>query len=304
MKILITGANGLLGQKLVALYASRPEVDLIATGRGTDRNPSGTHRYVQMDVTDPDQVQATFKEVKPDAMIHTAAMTQVDQCETDREGCWLQNVTAVGHLIQACEHHNTFFLHLSTDFIFDGTAGPYREEDDPNPISYYGESKLASEKLLMESSLNWAIARTVLVYGLVQDMSRSNIILWVKQSLEAKKDIQVVNDQWRTPTLAEDLAIGCALIVDKAATGVFNISGSDLLTPYDMAEKTATFFGLESATMKQADGSIFKQPAKRPPKTGFVLEKARAQLGYNPRSFEEGLAILRDQLVRFEKSEN
>ena len=304
MKILITGANGLLGQKLVALYASRPEVDLIATGRGTDRNPSGTHRYVQMDVTDPDQVQATFKEVKPDAMIHTAAMTQVDQCETDREGCWLQNVTAVGHLIEACEHHNTFFLHLSTDFIFDGTAGPYREEDDPNPISYYGESKLASEKLLMESSLNWAIARTVLVYGLVQDMSRSNIILWVKQSLEAKKDIQVVNDQWRTPTLAEDLAIGCALIVDKAATGVFNISGSDLLTPYDMAEKTATFFGLESATMKQADGSIFKQPAKRPPKTGFVLEKARAQLGYNPRSFEEGLAILRDQLVRFEKSEN
>ena len=304
MKILITGANGLLGQKLVALYASRPEIDLIATGRGTDRNPSGTHRYVQMDVTDPDQVQATFKEVKPDAMIHTAAMTQVDQCETDREGCWLQNVTAVGHLIQACEHHNTFFLHLSTDFIFDGTAGPYREEDDPNPISYYGESKLASEKLLMESSLNWAIARTVLVYGLVQDMSRSNIILWVKQSLEAKKDIQVVNDQWRTPTLAEDLAIGCALIVDKAATGVFNISGSDLLTPYDMAEKTATFFGLESATMKQADGSIFKQPAKRPPKTGFVLEKARAQLGYNPRSFEEGLAILRDQLVRFEKSEN
>src|SRR5690606_4718151 len=135
--------------------------------------------------------------------------------------------------------------------------------------SYYGESKLAAEKLVMESSLHWAIARTVLVYGIVNDMSRSNIILWVKKNLEDKKTINVVDDQWRTPTLAEDLAIGCFLIMEKNATGIFNISGKDMLTPFEMAHQTADFFQLDKSYIKRADSSTFTQPAKRPPKTGF-----------------------------------
>lgn len=302
MKVLITGANGLLGQKLVSLYTDRPEVELIATGRGPDRHPGGQHKYCQMDVTDLQQVRSTIEREKPDAIIHAAAMTQVDQCETDREGCWLQNVTAVENLVQASKLTNSFLLLLSTDFIFDGKDGPYTEDAVPNPLSYYGESKLAAEKILMDSNLDWAIARTVLVYGLVHDMSRSNIILWVKESLEGKKEIKVVSDQWRTPTLAEDLAIGCSLIVQRRAKGVFNISGKDMLTPYDMALKTAAFFDLDSSTMQETDGSVFKQPAPRPPKTGFVLNKARQELGYEPRSFEQGLSILRDQLESYQKA--
>lgn len=142
-------------------------------------------------------------------VIHAAAMTQVDQCETEREKCWSANVDGVANIIAACSQTNAHLVHVSTDFIFDGTYGPLDETAIPNPVNYYGESKLAGEKLIQQSKINWAILRTVLVYGVTPDMSRSNIVLWVKKSLEEGKTINVVNDQWRTPTLAEDLAMGC-----------------------------------------------------------------------------------------------
>ncbi|NQZ78812.1 MAG: sugar nucleotide-binding protein, partial [Ekhidna sp.] len=192
---------------------------------------------------------------------------------------------------------SAFFIHLSTDFIFDGKNGPYTEDDLPNPLSTYGESKLKSERILQKSGLKHAVIRTVLVYGIVKDMSRSNIILWVKKSLEEKKNIRVVNDQWRTPTLAEDLAKGCALIAEKELEGVFNISGRDLLTPYDIAIATADFFDLDKSLIEEVDGSIFTEPAKRPAKTGFILDKAKRELGYEPVSFNEGLSILNHQLA-------
>ncbi|MEQ8811759.1 MAG: sugar nucleotide-binding protein, partial [Imperialibacter sp.] len=187
---------------------------------------------------------------------------------------------------------------LSTDFIFDGEDGPYDEEAKANPVSYYGDSKLAAEKAVMAGKIDWAMARTVLVYGIAFDMSRSNIILWVKKSLEEGKTINVVNDQWRTPTLAEDLAMGCYLIAKKKAKGVFNISGKDFMNPYQMAIATADYFGLDKSLINETDGSKFSQPAKRPPKTGFVLDKAKKVLGYNPHSFEEGIAVLAEQLKK------
>ena len=302
MKVLITGSNGLLGQKLINLLAPMKEVTLIATARGANRYPQGIHdfQYESMDITSPDEVNAVFDKVKPEYVINTAAMTNVDQCETEKEGCWKMNVDGVTHLISACKKHNTFLLHLSTDFIFDGEDGPYDEDAVAKPISYYGESKLAAEKLLIASDIKWSIARTVLVYGIAHDMSRSNIILWVKNSLEQGKEIKVVNDQWRTPTLAEDLAMGCYLIVKHSAEGIYNISGKNFLNPYQMAQKTADFFNLDTSTMKEVDGSIFSQPAKRPPKTGFILEKAVNDLGYDPVSFEEGIAILAAQVEEIE----
>lgn len=296
-KILITGANGLLGQKLVQLYEADSEVVVVATGKGTDRNRSGSHTYEQMDITSPKEVMNVITKHHPDVVINTAAMTHVDECELRPEACWKLNVDAVSNLIEASKKTNSFLIHLSTDFIFDGEDGPYKEEDLPNPLSKYAESKLESEKLLDASGLSHAIVRTMLVYGIVHDMSRSNIILWVKKSLEEKKHIKVINDQWRTPTLAEDLAKGCALIAEKRAEGVFNISGKELLTPHDMAIATADFFQLDKSFIEEVDGSIFTQPAKRPAKTGFVLDKARRVLGYEPVSFEEGLAILKDQLA-------
>ncbi len=296
MKVLITGANGLLGQKLIRLYEDRRDVEVVATGKGANRNLPGTYHYEKMDITSEEEVVPIIKRHQPDIVINTAAMTQVDQCELNPDDCWKLNVSAVAQLVNACEQTNSFLIHLSTDFIFDGEDGPYKEEDLPNPLSKYAESKLASERLIEVSNVKHAIVRTMLVYGVVHDMSRSNIILWVKKSLENKELIKVVNDQWRTPTLAEDLAKGCLLIADKKAEGVFNISGKDLLTPYDMAMATADFFELDKSLIEKVDASLFAQPAKRPKMTGFILEKARRELGYEPVSFEEGLAILKSQL--------
>ncbi len=295
--ILITGANGLLGQKLVSLYNDRDDIEVIATGKGENRNAPGKYAYQELNITSPDDVNKIVQEYRPDVIINTAAMTHVDQCELDPENCQKLNVDAVSNLIDACKESGSFLLQLSTDFIFDGKAGPYREDDVPNPLSKYAESKLESEQLVAKSGIKHAIVRTMLVYGIVHDMSRSNIILWVKKSLEEKKHIKVVNDQWRTPTLAEDLAKGCALIADKQIEGVFNISGKDLLTPYDMALATADFFELDKSLIEEVDGSIFTQPARRPAKTGFILDKARRELGYEPVSFVEGLAILKGQLA-------
>jgi dTDP-4-dehydrorhamnose reductase len=295
--ILITGANGLLGQKLVELLVQESTVDLIATAKGENRLPnSAGYRYVSLDITNSADIDTVFDTYKPHVVIHTAAMTNVDTCETDQIGCELLNVTAVAYLIEACQKHDTFLCHLSTDFIFDGADGPYTEEAIPNPISVYGESKLRAEKLIEASSIRWAIARTVLVFGIVSDMSRTNIILWVKKSLEEGKQINVVTDQFRTPTLAEDLAMGCWLIAQKEAQGIFNISGSDFLTPYEMAIKTANFYGLPVDLIQQADSSTFSQAAKRPPRTGFILDKARRELGYQPRSFDEGIAFMAEQV--------
>jgi dTDP-4-dehydrorhamnose reductase len=249
-KILITGANGLLGQKLVSLIVNKNKYSLIATGRGPNRLTKfkGQYLYESMDITNPIEVESIFTKHNPTVVIHGAAMTHVDQCELDKLTCWKQNVEATQHIVNACQKINAMLVHVSTDFIFDGTHGPLTEEDKPYPVSFYGYSKLVAEEIVTKAQgLKWAIARTVLVYGIAEDMSRSNIILWVKKSLEEKKQIQVVNDQWRTPTLAEDLALGCYLIADQRAEGIFNISGKDFLNPLQMAYKVADFFKLDKS---------------------------------------------------------
>lgn len=298
MKVLITGANGLLGQKLVALMAQDKSLEVIASARGNNRLPKiEGYTFITLDITNKADVLSAIAEHNPDVVVNTAAMTNVDQCELEKEAGWVANVDSVANLIEACEANNCFLIHLSTDFIFDGTKGPLTEEEEPNPVNYYGEGKLAAEKLIIKSKLKWAIARTVLVYGVVSDMSRSNIILWVKNSLEQGKPIKVVDDQWRTPTLAEDLAMGCYLIGKQKAEGVFNISGKDMLTPYDMAIKVKNYFSLDGSLISRADSSTFSQPAKRPPKTGFVIDKARNLLGYEPHSFDEGIEIVSNQVA-------
>jgi dTDP-4-dehydrorhamnose reductase len=290
MKILITGANGLLGQKLVQLLSNQ-RVSFLATSQGPSRIQTADISYLPLDVKERGQVLKVVKEYAPKVIIHTAAMTHVDQCETDREKCWQLNVMAVAHLIEASEIVNAHLVHLSSDFIFDGLSGPYKEDDEPNPVNFYGQSKWAAEKLLYECNIKWSIARTILVYGATPGESRSNIMLWVKRNLESGKPIQVVDDQVRTPTLVEDLAFGCYQIAMRSAYGIYHISGADLLTPYNIARITARYFSLDASLINKTNSANFKQPAKRPLKTGFIIEKARQDLGYQPHSFEAGLAI-------------
>lgn len=301
MKVLLTGSNGLLGQKLAHILNDDPDIDLLASARGESRLP-GYINYKSLDISDQKQVNQIFEEFVPDAVINTAAMTNVDDCELQPEKCYEVNVTAVEYLVNAANQTGSLLIHLSTDFIFKGDYGPLTEEHEPDPVNYYGECKLKAEKLIQEKSKNWAIARTVLVYGIVSDMSRSNIILWVKKSLEDGKQIKVVNDQYRTPTLAEDLAMGCYLILINKAEGIYNISGKDFLTPYQMAIFTADYFNLDKSLIEKTDSTIFKQPAERPLKTGFIIDKAEKELGYKPHSFTEGIAILDEQVKTIGKT--
>jgi dTDP-4-dehydrorhamnose reductase len=127
-------------------------------------------------------------------------------------------------------------------------------------------------------------------------MSRSNIVLWVKSSLEQGKQINVVDDQFRTPTLAEDLADGCVLIAKKRAKGVYNISGKDFYSILDLARTVADYYGLDKNLIKPSKSADIKQPAKRPPITGFIIDKAVKELGYAPHSFVEGIQMLEEQM--------
>jgi dTDP-4-dehydrorhamnose reductase len=297
MKILVTGSNGLLGQKLTDYYKTQSSIQLIATARGEDRYPDkGGYIYESLDITIKAEVETIVTKHKPDVIINTAAMTNVDACESDREGCDALNVNAVQYLVDAANVVNAHLVQVSTDFIFDGTHGPVLENEQPNPLSYYGHSKLKGEQIVMNSSKSWAILRTVLVYGVVSDMSRSNIVLWAKGNLEQGKTLNVVGDQFRTPTLAEDLAQGCALAAAQKATGVYNISGSDFMSVFDLVYRVASFWKLDKSLLNLSTSEGIKQPAKRPPITGFIIDKAKTELGYKPHTFEEGLALLDKQL--------
>ncbi len=298
-RILLTGSNGLLGQKIVKLvqdeYADRYE--LLATSKGANRiEKIKGFDFQSLDISDPKAVAELFDSYRPDYLINTAAMTNVDACEDDKEGCKMANIEAVKILGEACEKHNTFFLHLSTDFIFDGEDGPYKEDDKPNPLSYYGWSKLEGEKVVESLSCPWAIARTIIVYGVAEQMSRSNIVLWAKSALEKGDPLTIVNDQFRSPTLAEDLAKGCMQIIEHDAQGVYHLSGKDFMSIIELVKRVAKHFGLNDAQLSEISSSSLNQAAKRPPKTGFVLDKAMNDLGYDPHSFEEGLSIVDQQI--------
>lgn len=297
-KILITGSNGLLGQKLIDLYLKNNDVQLIATARGINRYPIDEgYEYAIMDITSFEQVQEVIKKYKPHCIINTAAMTNVDQCEEDMVGAENLNINAVSHLIDAANQVDAHFIQLSTDFIFDGKAGPYKEDDEPNPLSFYGKTKLEAEKIIRAKSNKWSIIRTILVYGIVHDMSRSNIVLWAKNALEKGQPLKIVDDQFRSPTLAEDLAIGCQLVEQKEAEGIYNISGKDQMSIVSLVERVADYFQLDKTSIERVSSSTLNQPAKRPPITGFNLEKSIKELGYNPHSFEEGIELLMRQLT-------
>lgn len=304
-KVLVTGSNGLLGQKLTDLFIGKPEWELVATGVGANRYPMaaaewseregplvGSYRYESLDVTDAAAVEALLTKEMPDVVIHTAAMTQVDDCEFKKEACVALNIDAVANLAKLSTTLGFHMVHVSTDFIFDGSKAMVTEEEAPNPLSYYGWSKWEGEKAVMEFANSYSILRTVLVYGKVADMSRNNIVLWAYQTLKDGKAANVVVDQFRTPTLAEDLAMGCYLAAEKRAQGIYHIAGKDYMSIIELVERVARFYGFSMDSINRVDSSTLNQPAKRPPDTGLDIRKACEILGYQPHSFEAGLALL------------
>ncbi len=327
MKILITGSNGLLGQKVIYGLLGDPlclipddirkkiktEVQIIATGKGENRiHRKDGYVYESADITNKTEIEKLFTKHKPDVVINTAAMTNVDACEIKREECWAANVTAMQYICDALEllpsprgegpGVRPHLIHISTDFVFDGMKGSeYAETDKPNPLHYYALSKLEGEKIVMKSKLKWAILRTIIVYGVVDGNTRSNLVLWVKNNLEKKQKINVINDQFRAPTLSEDLAQVCITAAVKRAQGIYHVSGAKTYNILELANMMADFWKLDKSFIHPVTSAELNQPAKRPPYTGFIIDKAKRELGYNPRSFIEGLKIVDEQLKVSEK---
>ena len=304
MKILITGSNGLLGQKLVYALRKLDTVTCIATARGENRiREKSGYIYESLDLTDQQKVKDVITRHQPDCIIHSAAMTNVDACELDKEGCRKNNIDTVQYLLDACAGTTTHFIDISTDFVFDGKSGPYKETDPIGPLSEYARSKAEAERLVQESGLQWAIIRTMIIYGITDDAQRSNIILWTKNSLEQGKDINVINDQFRGPTLAEDLADACIQAALRKVEGIYHVSGREVISILDIAVRVAEYFNLDKKHIHLITTASLNQPALRPLKTGFIIEKAERDLGYKPHTLQEGIAIVARQLKEKEEAD-
>jgi dTDP-4-dehydrorhamnose reductase len=264
---------------------------VIATGKGECRLPFSHYDnfiYCEMDFTDPFMVHDVFEKYKPETVVHAGAISKVDDCQLDQWNAYRINTEATVTMLMNAEEYKSFFLFVSTDFIFDGIRGMYKEEDKPDPVNFYGKTKAEAEEAVKEYKYDWAIVRTVLVYGKPQ-AGRGNILSIVKEKLEKGETYNVVDDQVRTPTYVGDLADGIIAVIEKKAKGVYHISGEEVLTPYQMAVKAADYLGLNGGLINKVTAANFSQPAKRPHKTEFVIDKAKRELGYQPLSFEEGL---------------
>ena len=291
MKILITGANGLLGQHLVNMLTSR-HTQLTLTGRGPSRYSKSDHpfvTYLEADLGQQLSVKNVMQRSRPDVVIHAGAMTQVDICEQERDAAYHVNVKSTRSILTGAEATGAHVIYLSTDFVFDGIKGNYNEMDATGPVNWYGYTKLEAEELVFLYKGNATVVRTCLVFGDILYGTRSNIISWVKENLEDGKEIKVVDDQVRTPTYVKDLVSGIEKVIEKKATGIFHISGNEIFTPYDLAIRTAHFFELNESLIKRVNASTFTQPGRRPAKTGFDISKAINQLDYHPRSFDSAL---------------
>jgi len=294
MKILITGSNGLLGQKIVRQLSNNSKLNYLATSQGQNRNIAcPSTNYSSLDITNAVEVSNTISKYSPDYIIHTAAITNVDYCELNTSECEKVNVTGTKNLFDAAKKNGTHFLFLSTDFVFDGKKGNYKETDKPNPLSVYAKSKLDGELILMNSNYsNWSIARTIIVFGEGENLSRSNIVLWAKEALSTGKALNIIDDQFRAPTWADDLAWGCIQICVQKRKGIYHLSGPESMSIFDLVMRIGSFFKLDTSSVNRTDSSSLNQPAKRPPITGFDLSKSKKDLGYEPKTLEESLLLL------------
>jgi dTDP-4-dehydrorhamnose reductase len=296
-RILVTGANGLLGQALVRRLSGSPDHEVVATARNDDPRFDVPCEYTPMDVTTPDEVTAVVEDFAPDVVVNCAAVSDVAECDENRNRAWAVNARAVRTLAKQCRATDAHLVQVSSDFVFNGKNGPYDERARPDPVNYYGRTKLAGENVLREFDfLDWAIVRTVLLYGTAKDLSRSNVVLWIIDQLSKGEVIHVVNDQWRTPTFAPDLADGIVRLVDREKTGIYHLSGREMVTIDELAQTVAQVFDFDTSLIDPVPSHYFENAVERPSKTGFIILKAETELDYDPRPLEEGLRTVGQEL--------
>lgn len=296
-RILVTGANGLLGQKITNIFSRESEHELVLTDLQSDSAAEVTKKfeYFPLDITKKEMLKDSFKKYNPEAVINAAAYTNVDGCETERELCWRINVDAVKNLIIASRMCSAKLIHFTSDYVFDGKTGNYDENSTPNPKSFYGRAKLASENAIISSGISYAIVRTQVLYGTGKNV-RPNFALWLIEKLENNEPVKIVDDQFGQPTVADDVAFGVLQIIDKDCTGIYHICGSEYLSRYKFALKLADIFELDRSLITPVKTSELNQAAGRPMNSSFITLKAETELGVKPLNVTDGLYFLKHQL--------
>jgi dTDP-4-dehydrorhamnose reductase len=222
-------------------------------------------------------------------------MTNVDGCEENRKEAWFSNVTFVEQLARLSLIVESHLIHFSTDYVFDGAKGPYTEQDQPNPICYYGKSKLAGENAVLKSHANNTVIRTNVVYGLTTN-DQSDFVQWVIKCHEANKTMNIVNDQLSNPTLTDDLALSVKRIIEKKRCGLYHIGGNSYCNRYEFALEIANIFHLDESLISPIQTHSLNQKAKRPLRGGLINLKAHTDLGIQYSTIQEGLVRLRHQM--------
>ncbi len=301
-RVLVVGSNGLLGQKITTLFATSKQYNIFNVSiEEKSFLDEKVFPYHQLDITKRSSVLKFIDSIQPDVIINTAAVTNVDLCETDRALAWKVNVSGVENLVYGAKMVGAKVIHFSSDYIFDGKNGPYSESETPNPISYYGRTKLASENVLKLSGIPNVIVRTMILYGIANQV-KDNFALWLANNLSENKQIRVVDDQIGNPTLVDDLAYAVLKIVEYDRSGLFHIAGSELISRYHFALELAKKFKFNKELIVPIKTSFLKQPAPRPLKSGFVILKAETELNLKMSNVENGLTVFHNQFYHHQKN--
>ncbi len=296
-RVLVCGSNGLLGQRLAYLFDGESEYEVLHTSHHRSFvNEQVLIDYTQLDISNRSDVKSLITSYRPDVILNAAAMTNVDGCEREREQAWKINVTGVEHLVEVCRRIDAKLVHVSTDYVFDGKTGNYKEDDRVNPINYYGKTKLAGENVIVASGIEYAILRTIVVYGIGMNV-KNNFALWVINSLNDKKQIRCVDDQISNPTYVHDLATAMNSTLKYNANGIFHISGAETISRYDFAIRAAEIFGYDKSLIQRIKTSELPQLATRPLNTSFNFDKAKQHLHYTPMNATQGLMMLQQELT-------
>ncbi len=277
-KVLITGSEGFVGK---AMLRNAPEgVKVIPSERRANSAES-----ISLDLCDAQEVKAVISAVQPNVVVHLAAKSQVDDCEENQEKCWLNNVMGTRHLVESLKESPAHLVFLSSDFVFSGEDKFYKESDAFGPVSHYGKSKVEGEKTIRNEFDNAAIVRTSLVYGMSSAKAKKRTFIdWVVSSLQSGESLNIVNDQFRTPTYVEDLAKGLWQIVHKEAKGTYHLCGKERMSPYDLACLVAGYLDLDKNLIKTISSLELNQIGARPTKTHLSIEKDKRDLNYQPHS--------------------
>ena len=295
-RILICGSNGLLGQRLALMLSSQTDYEVLNTSM--ERSFVFDDRlfdYTQLDITKKGDVKSLISSFHPTAILNAAAATNVDWCEVHRDEAWKVNVVGVENLVEAARKVGSRLVHISTDYVFDGSRGPYSEDDTPSPISYYGKSKLASENAVRIGGIPYTILRTIVLYGAGIGI-KENFPLWVVRSLKAGKQIRCVDDQISNPTHVTDLAFAAVKGFELNRDGIYHVCGKDRASRYVFAVRVADVFGLDAGLINRIKTADLKQEAPRPLLSGFVTLKAQTELGLNPMDMTQGLTVLKREM--------